>query len=163
MTAHRRIARAPVPAPAPAPPQPVLRFCAVCQVSIANEEIESGAARRTRAGHLWCAECIASSPEERARRRAQLEAEFADDAPVPVRAPIAGKNDDTPPPLPAPTPAAHAAARPAPSRPPMTAAEVDVVFLDRRVGELERAAFRLQSRLQALEERLAELQRRGGA
>lgn len=159
MTPHRRIARAPAPAPAPAPPQPVLRFCAVCQVSIADEEIESGAARRTRAGHIWCGECIASSPEERARRRAQLEAEFADDAPVPVRAPIAGKNDDVPPPLPAPTPAA----RPAPSRPPMTEAEVDVVFLDRRVGELERANFRLQARLQALEERLAELQRRGGA
>jgi hypothetical protein len=139
----------------------VLRFCAVCQVSISREEIDAGVARPTRAGHLWCGVCVASTAEERARRRAELEAEFADDAPVPVLAPIARKVADAPPPLPAaPQPAA---ARAEPSRPPMTAAEVDVVFLDRRVGELERAAFRLQSRLQTLEERLVELERRGGA
>jgi hypothetical protein len=156
MTPHRRVVRA---APrSPDRPQPVLRFCAVCQVSIAREEIDAGVARPTRAGHLWCGVCVASTAEERARRRAELEAEFADDAPVPVLAPIARKVAGTP--LPAAPP--PAAARAEPSRPPMTAAEVDVVFLDRRVGELERAAFRLQSRLQTLEERLEQLQRRGG-
>src|SRR5262245_56921119 len=159
MTPHRRTARA---APrSPDPPQPVLMFCAVCQVSIPREEVDEGVARRTRAGHLWCGVCVASTPEERARRRAELEAEFADDAPVPITARVARKPADAPPPLPAAP--APAAARADPSRPPMTAAEVDVVFLYRRVGELERAAFRLQARLQTLEERLAELQRRGGA
>lgn len=157
MTPHRRVARA--PAHASDPPQPVLRFCAVCHVSIAGEEIDAGVARRTRAGHLWCGVCVASTPEERVQRRAELEAEFADDAPIPVPAPISRRAvPDVPPPLPAAAPA-----RIDPARPPMTAAEVDVVFLDRRVGELERAAFRLQTRLQSLEERLDELNRRGGA
>jgi hypothetical protein len=130
-------------------------------VSIANEEIESGAARRTRAGHLWCGECVASTPEERLRRREAIEVEFADDAPVLVARPVVSRGAAAePPPLPAP--AGHATAQTAPARPPMSAAEVDVVFLDRRVGELERAAFRLQSRLQTVEERLNELERRGG-
>ena len=155
MTPQRRLARA---AARPSePPQPVLLFCAVCHVSIAREEIDAGQARRTRGGHVWCGVCVASTAEERAQRRAALEAEFADDAPIPVPAPIARRA------APPPVSAQPAAARIEPSRPPMTASEVDVVFLDRRVGELERAAFRLQSRLQTLEERLAEMQRRGGA
>jgi hypothetical protein len=160
MTPHRRLVRA--AARTPDPPQPVLRFCAVCHVSISREEIDAGRARPTRGGHLWCGVCVASTPEERARRRAALEAEFADDAPIPAPAPIPGRSAAAePPPLPAAAP--RATARPDPSRPPMSASEVDVVFLDRRVGELERAAFRLQSRLQTLEERIEELQRRGGA
>ncbi len=182
MTPQRRMARA--GARAPGPQQPVLHFCAVCQVSISREEIDAGRARPTRAGHLWCAVCVATTPDERARRRAALENEFADDAPIAAPAPVARRQapaapaqaarraaSDTPPPLPAPAPpvaAQPAAAQPVaariePSRPPMTAGEVDVVFLDRRVGELERAAFRLQSRLQTLEERLEAMQRRGGA
>ena len=151
MTPHRRLARA--AARTPDPPQPVLRFCAVCHVSVAQEEIEAGTARRTRAGHLWCGVCVAATPEERAQRRADLEAEFADDAPIPVAAPVARKAAAVTPPPPA---------RPVAPRPPMTASEVDVVLLDRRAGELERAVFRLQARVQYLEERLAELERRGG-
>jgi hypothetical protein len=153
MPPQRRLARP--AARTPDSPQPVLRFCAVCHVSVSQEEIEAGSARRTRAGHLWCGVCVAATPDERVRRRAELEAEFADDAPIPAAAPVARKPAaDGPPPVPA-------AARTAAPRPPMTASEVDVVLLDRRAGELERAVFRLQARVQYLEERLAELERPG--
>ena len=128
-------------------PVPELLFCAVCQVSIARVEVERGAARRTPRGRYFCTACSGASPEDRARRRAALEAEFADDAPVPV---------------PAPTPRAAAASavrtRPAPPaprpEPPPPAERTADAVLDARVGELERAAFRMQARIAALEEKL---------
>jgi hypothetical protein len=127
--------RRPKPAPVrAAAAERELPFCAVCQVSISSAEIASGEARRTPKGRLFCGECVRSTPEERVRRREELEAEFADDAPIPVPAPIPSRR--------------------APEAAPATPADVDVVFLERRVGELERAAFRMQSRIAELEERL---------
>jgi len=118
----------------PARPQPELHFCAICQVSIAAAEIESGMARRTPRGRTFCGICATATPDERNHRREMLEREFADDAPVPVPAPISGRRV---------APAAPAAASP-PDDP--------VVVL--RVNELERAAFRLQARVTTLEEKL---------
>ena len=132
MNSHRRLRHLRTDAPA-APLQPELLFCAVCQVSIAEAELESGVARRTPRGRIFCGTCATSSPDERARRRAALEEEFADDAPVIM--PVA------PAPLPVVAPRAPSG-------------EAEVPVLDLRVGELERAAFRLQARVSRLEERL---------
>ena len=111
----------------PAPPQPDLLFCAICQVSISAGEVESGEARRTPKGRTFCGVCATATPQERQRRREELEIEFADDAPLP-------------PPIPRPA----SAASPAP----------DDATLESRVGELERAAFRMNARVRMLEERL---------
>jgi hypothetical protein len=119
--------------------QPELLFCAVCQVSIARAELDRGDARVSPRGRVFCAVCAIATPEERVRRRAELENEFADDAPIGAR-----RADDAqaePPPLPAPP-------------------RVDVATLEARVGELERAAFRLQARVESLEERLEATRRR---
>ena len=129
------------------PPQSDLQFCAIFQVSIPSAEIERGDARRTPRGRLFCGVCVGSTPQERDRRRAELEAEFADDAPVPV--PVRSGR----------SPGAEEAVtqtdlRPAPAH--------EVAFLAARVGELERAAFRTQARITDLEERLAEALRRLG-
>jgi hypothetical protein len=154
MNAPRRLRPVRMP-PRHVPPQraPVgsgLLFCAVCQVSIAGAEVESGAARRTPKGRLFCAVCADASPEERARRRDELESEFADDAPVPVIQP-------------APIAVPRAVAAPAPQTvpPPIPTSAGDDPILELRVGELERATFRLQARVRSLEERLDALLRRG--
>lgn len=140
---------APAPSRAPAPRPPVaprmtaddvaaeLLFCAVCQVSIAAAEVERGDAMRTPRGRTFCAVCAHATPEERDRRRTALEVEFADDAPVPRPAVRRATT---------PRPAAQAIAAPPPAPP--------ANVLDARVGELERAAFRMQSRITNLEERL---------
>jgi hypothetical protein len=130
----------------PVAPGHGLRFCAVCQVSISSAEIESGAALRTPRGRTFCAVCAKATPDERARRREALEAEFADDAPVMV--PFRRADDAPPPAEPAPTPA--------PAR------SVEMEVLDRRVGELERSAFRMQSRLTTIEEKLEAIVRKLG-
>jgi hypothetical protein len=127
---------------------PELLFCAVCQVSIAVAEVEDGTARRTPRGRLFCGTCATATPEERARRRASLEAEFADDAPVPRAKPARSSMPARPTPM--STSTSTPAAVPAPG---------DAV-LELRVGELERAAFRLQARVATLEERLEEALRR---
>jgi hypothetical protein len=131
-----------------------LHFCAVCNVSVPQSEIARGIARFTPKGRLFCGLCVAASPQERQRRRAALEAEFADRAPVPIPFDPA----DEPPPIPVP------ATPPATSVPPVsTAADAhDAAFLAARIGELERAAFRLQSRVERLEEQLREALRRLG-
>lgn len=123
---------------APAAPLRELHFCAVCQVSVASAEIERGEARRSPRGRLFCGVCVRSTPQERERRRAELEAEFADDAPVAVPA----------------APVVEPSARAIPAH--------EAAFLAARVGELERAAFRMQTRLADLEEKLAEALRRLG-
>ena len=130
----------PVHASPPAAPVSAFRFCAICQVSVARAEVESGEARQTPKGRTFCGVCTRSTPEERRLRREALEAEFADDAPVAIggRVPEA---HDAPPPLPVP-------------------AEDTILAL--RVGELERAAFRMNARVTTLEERLAEALRRLG-
>ena len=140
MNPQRRLRAAPPRPRAPATPPQELLFCAVCQVSIASSELERGEARRTPKGRVFCGVCATSTPEERARRREELEIEFADDAPVSVATPM----PESPPPIPAP----------APHRP----SEDDV--LAARVGELERAAFRMQARMTRIEERLDEILRR---
>jgi uncharacterized Zn finger protein (UPF0148 family) len=122
-----------------------LLFCAVCQVSVASSELESGPARWTPRGRVFCGVCATATPEERLRRREELENEFADDAPVLVPAPIRAR--------------AAASVPPAPSA-PTSPRSADVAFLEARVGELERAAFRLQARVATLEERLEEALKR---
>ena len=142
MNTSRRLR--PVPSAPRTAPGHGLLFCAVCQVSIASGEIENGDARRTPRGRTFCGVCANSTPEERVRRRDALEAEFADDAPVMIpfrRADVA---------------AAHAPV----VAPPLRTAEQDV--LDRRVGELERSAFRMQARLTTVEEKLEAVLRRLG-
>jgi hypothetical protein len=143
MNTHRRDSAEPL-AP-PAAPGRGLLFCAVCQVSIASAEVESGEARRTPRGRTFCGVCAKASPVERARRREALEAEFADDAPVmvPYR-----RADEPQPPVAEP---AKASMRP-----------IEYEVLDRRVGELERSAFRVQARVAAIEEKLEAVLRRLG-
>jgi hypothetical protein len=126
------------PPAAVAPPE--LLFCAVCHVSIAVAELESGVARRTPRGRIFCGICATATPAERERRRADLELEFADDAPVPVPAEV-------------PTPLVVSRARDLSAPPPLA-------VLDARVGELERALFRIQTRLAELEERLRNAMRK---
>lgn len=130
----------PVPS-AHAAPQSELLFCAICQVSISSGEVESGEARRTPKGRTFCGVCATATPEERQRRREELEIEFADDAPVPFPAPIT-------------------VARPAPEAPPPLPRSADDPILEARVGELERAAFRMNARVENIEERLAAALRR---
>ena len=173
------------------PPDRELTFCAVCQVSIAAVEFDRGQACRTTKGRAFCPTCARSTPEERARRRRELEEEFADDAPVPVpaaarTAPSAERRDNGASPN-AVTQAAspnavtqgaspHAVlqttspirATPGPAAPPTNGRarpleslpHDDPAVLAHRVGELERAAFRLGARLTAVEERLDEILRR---
>jgi len=144
MNTSRRLR--PVPMAPPVAPGHGLRFCAVCQVSIASAEIENGEARRTPRGRTFCAVCAKATPEERARRREALEEEFADDAPVMV--PFRRADADAAP--------VEAAPIPAPGR------SVEMEVLDRRVGELERSAFRIQSRLASIEEKLEAIVRKLG-
>jgi hypothetical protein len=148
MNTSRRL-RAEPSAPSVAPGRG-LHFCAVCQVSIASSEIESGEAQRTQRGRTFCGVCAKLTPVERARRRDEIEAEFADDAPVmvPFR-----RVDDAPPPLPPVV---------APPQPAPPARTVEQEVLDRRIGELERSAFRLQARVASLEEKLDAMSRRLG-
>jgi len=136
----------PVPSAPRAAPGYGLRFCAVCQVSIASAEIESGEAHRTPRGRTFCAVCAKATPAERARRREELESEFADDAPVmvPFRRAEDAPQAVEPPPI------------PAPSR------SVEMEVLDRRIGELERSAFRMQARLTSIEEKLEAVLRKMG-
>jgi len=135
-----------VPSAPHAAPGHGLLFCAVCQVSIASAELEGGVARRTPRGRTFCGVCAKSTPEERVRRREALEAEFADDAPALV-----------------PFTRVDGAARPpAPVVPPPLPRSVDDEVLERRVGELERSAFRMQARVTRIEERLDEIARRLG-
>jgi hypothetical protein len=129
----------PVPSAPRAAPGYGLRFCAVCQVSIASSEIESGEAHRTPRGRTFCAVCAKATPEE-------LESEYADDAPVMV--PFRRADADAAPVEPAPIPA--------PAR------SVEMEVLDRRVGELERSAFRMQARLTSIEEKLEAVLRKMG-
>ena len=129
------------------PPQSDLQFCAICQVSIPSAEVERGDARRTPRGRLFCRVCVGSTPQERDRRRAELEAEFADDAPVPV--PVRGARIAS----------AEEAVTQADLR---TAPAHEMAFLAARIGELERAAFRMQARITDLEEKLADALRRLG-
>jgi len=117
-----------------------LLFCAVCRVSVPRDEIERRDARRTRRGGVYCAACAVATPEERLRRREQIEAEFADDAPVLV--PFKRADDET---------ASAVAPR---------ARTIEDEILERRVGELERSVFRLSARIAALESRLEESLRR---
>ncbi len=153
MSPPRRVRQLRMPDP-PALPLPAeLLFCAICQVSISVGEIDSGEARRTPRGRTFCAVCATATPEERSRRREALAIEFADDAPVPVPAPIPWPGAVAPPAL----------ERPATAEvpPPLTRGAEESI-LDLRVGELERAAFRLQSRVATLEERLEAVLRRMG-
>ncbi len=140
------------PIPAPAAPRDALLFCAVCQVSIARSELERGEARTTPRGRTFCAECATASPAERERRRAALEAEFADDAPISAARMARAAAEVR---RPAATP--HAAPESRPSPP-----DQELVVLKARVGELERAAFRLQTRVADVEEKLDAALRRLG-
>ena len=149
MNPTRRLRPVRSSSPASAPREDLL-FCAVCQVSIARAEVESGEARRTPKGRLFCGVCATSSPAERDQRRAELEIEFADDAPVAVAAArsapapsVNGVRTDAPPPLPAPSMS-------------------DDPVIEARVGELERSAFRMQARIRQLEEKLDAVLRRLG-
>jgi hypothetical protein len=111
-----------------------LSFCSNCHVSISETEARNRTTRRTPAGNVWCTLCARAGSAERKRRRAVLEEEFADDAPI-VEAPVVN-------PSPRSKHAATAATRP-------TGPTVD-----QRIGHLERTVFQLQARVQELEERL---------
>jgi hypothetical protein len=124
----------PVRRPAPSPRSELL-FCAICQVSISSAEVDSGDARRTPKSRTFCGVCATATPEERQRRREELEIEFADDAPV-IR------------------PVARAAPPSPAEEPPPLADPSEDAILEARVGELERAAFRMNARVRNLEERL---------
>jgi hypothetical protein len=63
-------------------------FCAFCRVSVSQREVARGVAIRTPAGRTFCGFCVTATPDERERRRQELENEFADDAPVPSPAPV---------------------------------------------------------------------------
>ena len=67
-----------------------LRFCSNCHVSIAVTEIRNGSAKRTGtgAGGVWCTLCARAGTGGRRARRAVLEQEFADDAPIPDPSPL---------------------------------------------------------------------------
>jgi hypothetical protein len=144
---------------------PQLLFCAVCHVSISAAELARGDAQTTPRGRTFCGVCARATPEERTRRRATLEAEFADDAPVPqpVRekkrkaAPAKAAAHGTAERRAAP---ASAAAQEAPAPPSAPAAPQDAAILEARVGALERANFKLRARVTFLEERLQELMQR---
>ena len=131
----------PVRRPAPSPRSELL-FCAICQVSISSAEVDSGDARRTPKGRTFCGVCATATPEERERRREELEAEFADDAPVAVPAPI-----EVPVAAPPPLPRERS---------------YEEEILERRVGELERNLFRANARIARLEEKFDEIQKRLG-
>lgn len=153
MSPPRRGRQLRMPEPPPLPPQSDLLFCAICQVSISEAELDSGEARRTPRGRTFCGVCATATPEERSRRREALAIEFADDAPVPVPAPIPWPGAVPPPPPDRPVTA---------EVPPPLTRTPEESMLDLRVGELERAAFRLQARVTTLEERLEAILRRMG-
>jgi len=119
-------------------------------VSVARSELDSGLALRTPRGRVFCPACAEATPEERRRRRNLLETEFADDAPVPRR--VRAR----------PSPREEARAEAADARRPEVVTPEVLALLDARVGELERAAFRMQARIVHLEEALAQARGDGG-
>ncbi len=79
---------------------------------------------------MWCTLCTRAGIDGRRRRRAVLEEEFADDAPI---------------------------IEPGGDEPAVETAPVQYgPTVEQRVGHLERTVFQLQNRVQELEERLRE-------
>ena len=112
-----------------------LQFCSNCHVSIAEVEIRNHTARSTPTGNVWCPLCNRAGIERRRKRRAVLEEEFAD------AAPIIGPRGST--------------VQPAPPEAPTSAHAPYGPTVDQRVGHLERAVFQLLARVHELEARLA--------
>ncbi len=108
-----------------------LLFCSNCHVSIAAAEVESGFVRRAPTNGVLCTLCARADKDGRQRRRAVLEQEFADDAPI---------------------------ARPSAQAPATERAAVATYgpTVESRVGHLERTVFQLQARVEELGARLAE-------
>ena len=107
-----------------------LLFCSNCHVSIAAAEVESGFVRRAPTNGVLCTLCARADKDGRQRRRAVLEQEFADNAPI---------------------------ARPS-ARAPTTERAAAATYgptVESRVGHLERTVFQLQARVEELEARLA--------
>ncbi len=113
-------------------PDPDLLFCSNCHVSIPRGEVQRDALQQCRAGGLLCALCSQTSPARREARRAALEAEFADEAPVPLPLPEEGTTTDAAP------------------------GSRDGEF-DARLANLERGSFYMNKRLDDIVQRLDKL------
>ena len=110
-----------------------LLFCSNCHVSIAAAEVESGFVRRAPTSGVLCTLCARVDKDGRQRRRAVLEQEFADNAPIAQR-PTRDSKDST----------------------ERATAATYGPTVESRVGHLERTVFQLQARVEELEARLAE-------
>jgi len=113
-------------------PDPDLWFCSNCHVSISRAEVQRRGVQQCPAGGLLCGLCARASPSKRRARRAALEAEFADEAPVPIAPP-----DEA-------------------SQPATDPGSRDAEF-DARLGNLERSSFYMNKRLDDIVQRLDEL------